>query len=104
MEIPCRSAPESLRDSVIILSCLDWSEFPITGAFQQRPIKHRGQGRKLQGTFRQQETSDTPTGTRLAPPEGPQLPGVGGGAGAPQECACLCRQAHGAHGSSPGTR
>lgn len=58
----------------MILSCLDGSEFRITGAFQQRPIKHRGRGRKLQGTFRQQETSDSPTGTRLAPPEGPQLP------------------------------
>lgn len=58
----------------------------------------------LQGTPRQQDVSFTPTSTSLwLPPEAPQFPGVGGGGGPPQECVCLCHQAHRAHGSSPRT-
>lgn len=58
----------------------------------------------LQGTPRQQDTSFPPTSTSLwLPPEAPQFPGVGGGGGPPQECVCLCHQAHRAHGSSPRT-
>lgn len=58
----------------------------------------------LQGVPRQQDASFTSTSTRLwLPPEAPRFPAVGEGAGAPQECVCLCHQAHRAHGSSPGT-
>jgi len=100
-ETTSRSAP---RVSEAVLS--SWAAWvgvssPLQGHSSREHSQPGSQDQQLSRDSRAAGRQQQPTKHEaLASSRGSRLPGVGEGAGPPQECACLCRLARRSHSSS----